>query len=51
MESKVLVNQMNHKGKPCIVHAMDRFLFCQEGYCKDCQVYIDWLKNARGSQK
>lgn len=28
---------MNHKGLKCLY----RDIFCQEGFCQDCQVYLD----------
>ena len=32
----------NHKGEYC---PYKRLLFCQEGCCKGCQVYLDWCKS------
>ena len=31
----------NHKGEWCWL--TDRF--CQEGWCEECQVYVDWEKS------
>jgi|GEM_PF-4598688 len=31
----------NHKGEWCVIK---RGIFCQEGYCSECQIYKDNLK-------
>lgn len=33
---------INHKGTWCW---MDRNVFCQEGWCKDCIVYDNYIKS------
>jgi len=30
----------NNKGLMCPFKP----ILCQEGYCKECQIYLDWLK-------
>ena len=30
----------NNKGLPCPFRAV----LCQEGYCHECQIYLDWLR-------
>lgn len=30
----------NNKGLMCLFKP----ILCQEGYCKECQIYLDWLK-------
>ena len=32
--------EINHKGTDCIYNDM----FCQEGYCNECQIAIDFIK-------
>jgi hypothetical protein len=32
---------VNHKGQTCIVSLQ----LCQEGYCKECEIYKMWLNN------
>jgi len=29
----------NHKGETC---PYKNLLLCQEGYCNNCQIFIDW---------
>jgi hypothetical protein len=36
-----------HKGGECIVSTK----FCQEGYCSDCQIYRDYLRNKSQAAK
>jgi hypothetical protein len=31
----------NHKGKACLFSI--KVVTCQEGICKECQVYKDWI--------
>ena len=31
---------MNHKGQPCLYKKM----LCQEGFCSECQIYIEAMK-------
>lgn len=32
----------NHKGEWCWL----KDIFCQEGWCRDCQIYLDWKKDS-----
>jgi hypothetical protein len=32
---------VNHKGEQCQYKA----ILCQEGYCNECQIYIDWCNS------
>lgn len=34
---------LNHKGTDCIVKP----IICQEGYCSECQILLDWRKQER----
>jgi hypothetical protein len=29
--------KVNHKGKTCF---FNDYIFCQEGYCKECEIYL-----------
>ena len=38
---------MNMKGKKCPY----KDIICQEGYCKDCQIYLDFQKGGIKSMR
>ena len=33
----------NHKGKPCPYKP----LTCQEGYCSECNIYLQWVESLK----
>jgi len=35
----------NSKGLPCPF----RSILCQEGYCRECQIYLDWQRKNSSS--
>jgi hypothetical protein len=37
----------NNKGLPCPFKP----IICQEGFCKECQIYLDWLLKINGQQE
>ncbi len=36
-----MINLQYHKGQRCAYSSV----FCQEGYCSECQVYLNWTSN------
>ena len=48
MKKHIYHTPVNHKGSRCIVNATT---FCQEGYCSNCQIYLDWVNNVENKRK
>ena len=42
MEQAIQTESM--KGRKC---PFDKILFCQEGWCSECQIYLDYLENVQ----
>jgi hypothetical protein len=36
-----MINLEYHKGQPCICSSV----FCQEGYCSECEIYSNYIMN------
>ena len=48
MKKHIYHTPVNHKGSRCVVNAIT---FCQEGYCSNCQIYLDWVNNFENKRK
>jgi len=43
-QERIFSTSSNNKGLPCPF----KLILCQEGYCHQCEIYLDWQK-AKGT--
>ena len=41
-----IIQTESMKGQKC-PFVKNKMLFCQEGYCRDCQIYLNYFENVR----